>query len=243
MCGRYALTSPPETLRALFGYAEQPNFPPRYNIAPTQPIALVVAEPDANGMPQRRFRLARWGFLPGFVRDVAKFPLIINARSETATIKPAFRHAMKRRRCLVPADAYYEWLRYRVDGRLAPRAFLFRRRDGAPMALAGLWESYAGPDGGQIDTACILTTAANASTAAIHDRMPAIIAPADFSAWLDCDEGDSRNVARAAALLGPAPEDTLIFDEIGPAINKATNEGPELQQPLRAAPPTAACRD
>lgn len=234
MCGRYALTSAPEALRALFGYAEQPNFPPRYNIAPTQPIALVVAEPDAAGEPQRHFRLARWGFLPGFVQDVAKFPLIINARSETASIKPAFRNAMKRRRCLVPADAYYEWLRYHVDGRLARRAFLFRRRDGAPMAFAGLWETFSAPDGSQIDTVCILTTAANGATAAIHDRMPAIIAPADFSAWLDCGAGDPGNVARAAALLGPAPDDALVFHEIGPAINKATNEGPDLQQPLRA---------
>lgn len=171
------------------------------------------------------------------MQDVAKFPLIINARSETATIKPAFRHAMKRRRCLVPADAYYEWLRYRVDGRLARRAFLFRRRDGMPMAFAGLWESYAGPDGGQIDTACILTTAANGVTSAIHDRMPAIIAPDDFSAWLDCGAGDPDNVGRAAALLAPASEDALVFHEIGPAINKATNEGPDLQQPLRAGSP------
>jgi putative SOS response-associated peptidase YedK len=237
MCGRYALTSAPEALRALFGYAEQPNFPPRYNIAPTQPVALVVAEPDAEGAPQRHFRLARWGFLPGFVRDVAGFPLIINARSETASIKPAFRNAMKRRRCLVPADAYYEWLRYRVDGRFARRAFLFRRRNGALMAFAGLWETFSGPDGSQIDTVCILTTAANGATAAIHDRMPAIIAPADFSAWLDCGAGAPRNVARAAALLGPAPDDALVFHEIRPAINKATNEGPDLQQPLRAGPP------
>lgn len=237
MCGRYALTSPPEALRAMFGYAEQPNFPPRFNIAPTQPIALVVSETDAAGGSVRHFRLARWGFLPGFVQDVAKFPLIINARSETATIKPAFRHAMKRRRCLVPADAYYEWLRYRIDGRLARRAFLFRRRDGATLALAGLWESYAGPDGGQIDTACILTTAANGATSTIHDRMPAIIAPGDFSAWLDCGAGDPDNVRRAAALLAPASEDTLIFHEIGAAINKATNEGPDLQQPLRAGSP------
>ena len=237
MCGRYALTSPPEALRTMFGYAEQPNFPPRFNIAPTQPIALVVSEKDSAGDPISRFRLARWGFLPGFVQDVAKFPLIINARSETATIKPAFRHAMKRRRCLVPADAYYEWLRYRVDGRLARRAFLFRRRDGAPMAFAGLWESYAGSDGGQIDTACILTTAANGMTSAIHDRMPAIIAPGDFSAWLDCGAGEPANVACAAALLEPAPEDVLVFDEVGPAINKATNEGPDLQRPLRAASP------
>ena len=236
MCGRHALTSAPEALQALFGYAEQPNFPPRYNIAPTQPIALVVAEPDAAGEPQRHFRLARWGFLPGFVQDVAKFPLIINARSETASIKPAFRNAMKRRRCLVPADAYYEWLRYRVDGRLARRAFLFRRRNGAPMAFAGLWETFSAPDGSQIDTVCILTTAANGETAAIHDRMPAIIASADFSAWLDCGAGDPGNVARAAALLGPAPDDALVFHEIGPAINKATNEGPDLQQPLPVGP-------
>lgn len=228
MCGRYALTSPPEAIRKLFGYVETPNFPPRYNIAPTQPIPIVVAERGAGGAV-RRFMLARWGFVPGFVKDPRDFPLIINARAETVAQKASFRNAMKRRRCLVPADAYYEWLKVPTGGRLLRKPYLFRRADGAPMGLAGLWETYAGADGAEIDTACILTTNANAPTAAIHDRMPAILEPKDFEAWLD---GDAIRAEEAAALLKPAPDDALEFFEISPEINKATSEGAHLQAPL-----------
>lgn len=235
MCGRYALTSAPEALRALFAYEENPNFPPRYNIAPTQPIPIVIHNRDANGAWRRGFRLARWGFLPGFVKDVRDFPLIINARSETAVDKPSFRSAMKRRRCLVPADAYYEWLRLGAGRKTERRPYLFRRADGAPMAMAGLWETYAGADGAEIDTACILTTPANGATVAIHDRMPAILEPRDFSAWLDCDGVRADD---AAALLRPAGDDILEFFEISPEINRATTDGPQLQEPLlrRARP-------
>ena len=232
MCGRYALTTAPEALRKLFEYDENPNFPPRYNIAPTQPIAIVAQARGPDGAPRRRFMLARWGFLPGFVKDVKEFPLLINARSETAASKPSFRNAMKRRRCLVPADAYYEWLRAGEGRKATRRPFLFRRADGAPMGLAGLWETYCSADGSEIDTACILTTSANRATAAIHDRMPAIIEPRDFSAWLD---GDEASAAAAEALLRPAGEDVLEFFEIGPEINKATSMGPQLQEPLRRA--------
>ncbi|WP_424361156.1 SOS response-associated peptidase [Methylocystis parvus] len=228
MCGRYALTSAPEAIRRLFGYAETPNFPPRYNIAPTQPIAIVVGERGDRAPP--RFMLARWGFLPGFVKDPRDFPLIINARSETVLEKASFRAAMKRRRCLVPADAYYEWLKLGGAGRrIEKKPYLFRRADGAPMGFAGLWETYSGADGAEIDTACILTTDANAATLAVHDRMPAILEPKDFAAWLDCDEVSDQ---KAAALLKPAADDALEFFEIGPAVNKTASDGPELQEPL-----------
>jgi putative SOS response-associated peptidase YedK len=229
MCGRYALTSPPEAIRRLFGYAETPNFPPRYNIAPTQPIAIVVSARGADGAPTRRFMLARWGFLPGFVKDPRDFPLLINARSETAVEKASFRNAMKRRRCLVPADAYYEWLKLREGGKIARKPYLFRRADGTPMGLAGLWETWAGADGSEVDTACILTTEANGATVAVHDRMPAIVAPQDFADWLDSDR---VTAPEAAALLKPAPDDALDFFEIGPEINKATSIGAALQAPL-----------
>jgi putative SOS response-associated peptidase YedK len=228
MCGRYALTSPPEAIRQLFGYAETPNFPPRYNIAPTQPIPIVVAQ-RGDGGRVRRFMLARWGFLPGFVKDPRDFPLLINARAETALEKASFRNAMKRRRCLVPAEVYYEWLKLSAGRRIERKPYLFRRADGAPMGLAGLWETYIGTDGAEIDTACILTTEANAATAAVHDRMPAILAPNDFEPWLNCDE---VSATEAAALLRPAPEDALTFYEIGPDIGRVTCDGPELQQPL-----------
>ncbi|MGJ0509142.1 MAG: SOS response-associated peptidase [Methylocystis sp.] len=231
MCGRYALTSPPEAIRQLFGYPEAPNFPPRYNIAPTQPIPIVIAGREG-GAPTRRLMLARWGFLPGFVKDPRDFPLIINARAETVAEKASFRNALKRRRCLVPADAYYEWLKLSAGRRVERKPYLFRRADGAPMGLAGLWETYNGADGAEIDTACILTTQASLATAAVHDRMPAIVAPQDFAAWLDCDGVDAKE---AAALLKPAPEDALDFFAIGPEIGRVTSDGPHLQEPLAGA--------
>lgn len=235
MCGRYALTSPPEAIRQLFGYAETPNFPPRYNIAPTQPIPIVTAQREDGGR-MRHFMLARWGFLPGFVKDVREFPLLINARAETVVEKASFRNAMKRRRCLVPADAYYEWLKLTAGRRIARKPYLFHRADGAPMGLAGLYETYIGTDGAEIDTACILTTEASAATAAVHDRMPAIIEPGDFDAWLDCD---AVSATEAAALLRPADADVLAFYEIGPDIGRVTSDGPALQLPLaRTLTPT-----
>lgn len=232
MCGRYAVTSAPEALRALFRYEEKPNFPARYNIAPTQPIALVRQARDLDGATARHFLLARWGFLPGFVRDAAAFPLMITARAEGVVDKPSFRNAMRRRRCLIPADAYYEWRRSGAGRRAERQAFLFRRADGTPMALAGLFETYAGADGAEIDTACILTTDANAATGAIHERMPAVIAPADFDRWLDCE---AVAPIEAARLLKPAPDDAIAFFEIGPAVNKVANDGPDIQTP-RATP-------
>lgn len=231
MCGRYAITSPPEALRALFGYAELPNFPPRYNIAPTQPVPLVYSARGGDGARRRRFMLARWGFLPGFVTDTAAFPLLINAKSETAADKPSFRAAMKRRRCLLPADAYYEWLQGTAP-RAPKRPFLFRRADGAPMGLAGLYETYCSPDGSEIDTVCILTTDASGAAAAIHDRMPVVLEPRDFEAWLDCDGVEAGAAQR---LLRPAGNDVLEFFEIGPAVGKVANDGPQLQAPLRPA--------
>ncbi len=234
MCGRYAITSTPQALREFLGYIDAPNFPPRFNVAPTQPIPIICLERAPDG-PRRRFMLARWGFLPGFVKDVKSFPLLINARAEGVEDKPSFRAAMRRRRCIVPADAYYEWLRLK-DG--PSRPFLFRRKDGKPMGLAGLFETWCGADGSELDTACILTTDASAATVAIHDRMPAVLRDQDFAAWLDCDE---VSAAEAARLIRPAPPDALEFFEISRAVNKVANDGPEIQQPV--AKLTATCPD
>ena len=221
MCGRYAITLPPEAMRNFFRYAEQPNFPPRYNIAPTQPVPVVKLDRDG----ARHFALVRWGFLPGFAKDAKTFPLIINARAETIGEKPSFRNALRRRRCLFMMDGYYEWRRQERG----KQPFLFRRADGAPMGVAGLWETYCGADGSEIDTACLITTTANGAAAAVHDRMPAILEPEDFAAWLDLDE---LATPHAAALLRPAGDDVLEFFAIGAAIGKAANDGPELQRPL-----------
>lgn len=237
MCGRYAITLPPEAVRAFFAYLEQPNFPPRYNIAPTQPIPIVIAGPHTGGR-ERHFLLVRWGFLPGFVKDPKEFPLLINARAETLAQKPSFRAALKRRRCLVIADGFYEWRR---AARGASSAFLIRRVDRAPMGFAGLMETWSDPAGGEIDTACIVTTSANRLMASIHDRMPAMIEPDAFSLWLD---NDGVAPHEATALLRPAPEAALELVPVGPAVNRAANDDPAVQAPtgdaIRAAPPDEA---
>ena len=226
MCGRYAITLPPEAMRRLFGYSDQPNFPPRYNVAPTQPVPIVTC-PKAGEGP--RFSLVRWGFLPGFVKDPKTFPLIINARAEGVETKPSFRAAMRRRRCLFMADGWYEWRRATSPaGKMVKQPFLLRRRDRQPMGFAGLYETWSDPQGGEVDTGCIITTSANAATVAIHDRMPAIIDPRDFDVWLDCA---SERTDAALPLLRPAPDDLIEFLEVSSKVNSVRNDGPDLQAP------------
>lgn len=237
MCGRFAITLPPEALRALFAYRERPNFPPRYNIAPTQPIPIVRAARE-NGVVGRHFALARWAFLPGFAKDPRDFPLIFNARAEGLGAKASFRNALRRRRCLVPADAFYEWHRGGPAGRARSRspsqAYLARRVDGATMGLAALWETWAGPNGEEVDTACIVTTEANALSAAIHPRLPVVLEPGDWARWLDPDDAGAD---AAAALLRPPADDALAFVPVGDAVGSVGNDGPEIQQPI--GPPLA----
>jgi putative SOS response-associated peptidase YedK len=229
MCGRYAITLPPEAVRAFFGYVEQPNFPPRYNIAPTQPIPIVAAAEHSGGA-ERHFRLVRWGLIPGFVKDVKTFPLLINARAEGIAEKPSFRAAFKRRRCLVIADAFYEW---RAMGPKRPKQpYLIRRIDGLPLGFAGLYETYMDATGGEIDTACIVTTAANALMSEIHDRMPVILPQAAFSAWLD---HDATTPADALQMLRPAPEALLELVPVSTAVGRVANNGEEIQQPAGPA--------
>lgn len=220
MCGRYAITSAPEVIRALFRYAEQPNFPPRYNVAPTQPIPAVRL---ANG--ERQFALLRWGLLPSWVKDPKAFTLVINARGESVLDKPAFRNAMKYRRCLIPADGFYEW----QAGERGKRPFFVRSRSGAPMAFAGLWETWIGPHGEELDTVAIVTTRANATLGAIHDRMPVIVPPEAFDLWLNCKDVDAET---AAAIIAPAPDDMLEAYPISTAVNRVANDNAQLIEPL-----------
>jgi putative SOS response-associated peptidase YedK len=241
MCGRYAITLPPEAVRGYFAYDETPNFPPRFNIAPTQPIPIVFAEPHSGGR-KRHFQLVRWGFLPGFVKDPKTFPLIVNARAEGIAEKPSYRAALKRRRCLVIADGFYEWRKAPHPGgrgAAAKRPYLIRCVGGEPMGFAGLYETWSDPTGGEIDTACIITTTANGLVGLLHDRMPAIIAPEDFSAWLDVDAVDVRT---ALAFVKPAADEALELIEVGPAVNRAANDDASLQtpvaEPIRGAPAT-----
>lgn len=220
MCGRYSITSTPEVIRAMFRYADQPNFPPRYNIAPTQPVPIVrVVEGD------RHFALVRWGLIPPWVKDPRTFSLVINARGESVNEKPAFRNAMKRRRCLFPADGFYEW---RVEGR-GRRPFFVRPTGGGPMAFAGLWETWMGPNGEEMETAAIVTTRANRTLSPIHERMPVVVAPEAFDFWLDCANVDALT---ATALIAPALEDVLEAREVSSAVNRVANDAPELIAPV-----------
>lgn len=225
MCSRYSLTSPEEAVRALFRTRPAAPFPPRYNIAPTQPVAIV--RNDAMGA--RELVLVRWGLLPPWVKDPRDFTLLINARSETAADKPSFRGALRHKRCLVPSNGFYEW-----TGRAgARRPHLIRpskRSNHGLMALAGIYEHWLGADGSELETMAILTTAANAAVARLHDRRPVIIPEADYERWLDCCPGSAEPVRD---LLRPAPDDALEVIEVSPRLNDWRNEGPEVQEPLR----------
>ena len=219
MCGRYAVTSAPEAIRALFGYPEQPNFPPRYNVAPTQPVPIVRMTDG-----QKHFALVRWGLIPPWVKDPAAFSLLINARGETVCDKPAFRNAMKYRRCLIPADGFYEW----QAGARGKQPFYIRAKDGAPLAFAGLWETWTGPNGEEVETAAIVTTDANKEMAAVHHRAPVIVPPEQFDFWLDCANIGEQE---AASLFVRAPEGSMQVYEISTAVNRVANDSAELLRP------------
>jgi putative SOS response-associated peptidase YedK len=231
MCGRYAITLPPEAMRALFRYREQPNFPPRYNIAPTQPVPVVRQNEG-----ERQFILMRWGFIPGWVKDPKDFPLVINIRGETAAEKPSFRAALARRRCLMPADGFYEWHRIGQGPRGENRAYLFRRPDRGLFAFAALWETWSSPDGSEIDTVALVNGPANGLMSAIHERCPVIVDPKHFGLWLD----PAAEPKDYAALLRPPPDDLLEMVRIGPAVNKVANDGPEIQEPFARSAATAS---
>jgi putative SOS response-associated peptidase YedK len=219
MCGRYLITTAPEAMRALFRYLEQPNFPARYNVAPTQPVPIVRLLEGA-----RQFALVRWGFLPSWAKDPKNFTLLFNARGDTALEKPAFRNAMVRRRCLFPADGFYEW---KSDGKTR-KPFAVLPKSGGPIAFAGLWETWMGPNGEEVETAAILTTDANRTLRHIHPRMPVVVPPDAFDFWLDCAKVEA---ATAAALLVQAQEELFEAYEVSPAVNRAANDSPDLLMP------------
>ncbi len=222
MCGRFVITSPPAALRQSFGYVEQPNFPPRHNIAPTQPIPVVMVE---NGI--RHFRLMRWGLLPAWVKDPRKFTLLINARAETVLEKPAFKNAVKRRRCLIPADGYYEW----QASEARKRPHFVRRRDGGPIGLAGLAETWIGPNGEELDTVAIVTAPASRDLSVLHHRVPVTIAANDFERWLDCGAHDAESVM---ALLTAPEEGEFVWHQVSTRVNRVANDDAQLVLPITA---------
>lgn len=220
MCSRYNLLTPLEAVQSYFGAWNGEPYPPRYNIAPTQPVLIVRLDETR----RRELALVRWGLIPGWVKDPARLSLMINARAEGATEKASFRGAMRHRRCLVPANGFYEW----TGKARARQPHLIQRSDAGLIAFAGLWESWLGADGSEIDTMAILTVAANGALSSLHDRMPAILQPEHFDAWLDTR---SFNAEMAAEMLRPAPDALLEHISVDPRLNNARNEGPELIKP------------
>ena len=204
MCGRFALTLPPEAMRAYFGYVEQPNFPPRCDIRPTQPVAVMRLAGSAYS-----FTLMRWGFIPGFVRDEKAFPLLINARSESVFEKPSFRNAIRRRRCLFLSDGFYEWQKLDSSGR-KKQPFLIRRPMQGPIAMAGIFERWMSPNGSEVETCAILTTSANAMMSAVHERMPVILEKRQFEPWLSPE----ATVKEIEHLMRPLDDDALELVKI-----------------------------
>ncbi|MCA6122302.1 SOS response-associated peptidase [Bradyrhizobium sp. WSM 1704] len=222
MCGRFVITSPPAALREMFGYIEQPNFPPRYNIAPTQPIPVVLLQ---NG--GRHFQLMRWGLIPSWVKDPRTFSLLINARAETVREKPAFKNAIRRRRALVPADGYYEW----QDAGGRKRPFFIHRRNGEPVAFAALAECWMGPNGEEQDTVAIVTAPASRDLAALHHRVPVTIRPDDFARWLDCRTDDADEVM--PLLKGPDIGEFAWY-QVTTRVNSFANDDAQLTLPMTA---------
>lgn len=218
MCGRYALTDDEAALMAFFGFSDGVAVSPRYNIAPTQPIAIL-----RNDYGVRHLTFARWGLVPAWVEDPRAFSLLINARSDSLIEKPAFKNAMRYRRCIVPASGFYEWKRL---GR-HKQPYWIAPRSGGPIGFAGLWETWADRDGGEIDSACIVTVEANAVVRPVHDHMPAILARADFQLWLTAADPEE-----AAALLGPAPDDLLAAIQVSERVNRAEPDDPGLIAPV-----------
>ena len=216
MCGRYALTSPPAVIAERFGLAWTPDVPPHYNIAPTQTIPVV--RDTGQG---RELAWLKWGLIPSWAKDASIGTRLINARGETLGDKPAFRNAYRHRHCLVPADAFYEWKA--VGGRKQP--YCIRMRDQPVFGMAALWERWKGPDGQVVESCAIVTVDANSLIAELHDRMPLILAPGDYAAWLAAE-------TKEAALPGAVPAQDMVAYPVSPLVSNARNDGPACLTPI-----------
>lgn len=225
MCGRFLLTSPGTVLKEAFGLSEAVPWQPRYNLAPGQQVPIIRQEPDG----KRAFVLVRWGLVPPWAEDPALGNRLINARAETVILKPSFRDAFRKRRCLVPANGYYEWKQ--VGPRKQP--YLFRLREGKPFAIAGLWSRWQPePDRPALETCALITTEPNPIAAQVHSRMPAILLPEQYAVWLSPDTDPKR----ALAFLQPFEGEELESYPVSLLVNSPTRDGPELLWPLAEDP-------
>lgn len=221
MCGRFAITLPPEAMAQLFEAAPGNDLPPvpNYNVCPTDPVHVVAAGDSA-----RRLTAMRWGLVPHWYKTPTDGPLLINARADTIAEKPAFREAVRARRCVIPATGFYEWT---VGADKARLPWYIHRADGAPLAMAGIWQVWE-RDGQHLTTCAIVTCDAAGPMTEIHHRMPVILDPGDIGLWLG-EEGKG-----AAVLMKPAAPDVLAFHRVDPRVNSNRASGPELIEPIGA---------
>jgi len=256
MCARYSLAAPPNQLEKLLDVPMPEGIQPRYNIAPTQSVVAVRAE---SGEAEATF--LRWGLVPSWAEDLSIGQRLINARAETAAERPSFRSAFRKRRCLIPASSFFEWMHVQeVDERLdealrdvedAPtqlalfgtpkekvkaavrkQPYLIGLANGEPFAFAGLWERWHGPDDRPVDTCTVLTTEPNALVARLHNRMPCLLERDQFHDWLDPELSD---VAHLSRMLVPYDDDRMRSHPVNSRVSNVRNEGPDLIQPLELA--------
>jgi putative SOS response-associated peptidase YedK len=219
VCGRFNLFAAPREVADLFALCDVPDLPARYNIAPSQMVATVELQSDR---PGRVLTMMRWGLVPHWSKG-DKPAAFINARAESAAVKPAFRDSFRKRRCLIPASGFFEWAKTGS----AKQPYHFHQPGGSLFAFAGLWDRWTGP-AGPIQSCCILTTEANEVVRPLHDRMPVIMPPADFDKWLD----SKADPAGLEQLLRPLPANELQADAVSTLVNSPKNEGPELLKAL-----------
>lgn len=226
MCGRYRLSRRKQLVEEYFDTAPwDDNWNPRYNIAPTQPVPVVRQHPKE---PIRQISLMKWGLIPNWTKDPSIATGTINAKSETAATKPAFRDPLKFRRCLIPADGFYEWAR--KNGSKQP--YCFEVHEGELFAFAGLWDGWKNAEGQWIKTCSILTTTPNVVTSAIHDRMPVIVHPDSYDLWLD---PGMQNVAAISELLKPYDARLMRSYPVSTRINHVANDDEECSRPFVVA--------
>ena len=221
MCGRFSLSTPEAIIARFFNLVSVHKLKPRYNIAPTQNCPVIRIEAESG---QRTLDMLRWGLIPSWAKDKAIGNRMINARSETAAEKPSFRGAMKSRRCIIPADGFYEWKKL---GKMKVPQFIYRA-DGCLLAFAGLWERWNNPAGERIESFTILTTSPNELMRELHDRMPVILEPEEFEQWLD---PATQDASALTPLLDPAPEGILSFHPVSTRVNKPQNDDASLIVP------------
>ena len=221
MCGRFNLRLPSAQLAEIFHLLRAPDFLPRYNIAPTQPVAAIRTEDG-----QRELALLHWGLIPSWAKDPKMGARMINARAETVAEKPSFRSAFRRHRCLIPASGFYEWKQ--TDSRVK-QPYHIAMRDDRAFAFAGLWEHWNGNDGSEIESCTIITTEANEFLKEIHDRMPVILHADDHDRWLD---PKNENKTELLSLLTPYPAEEMRADTISTLVNNVRNDSPECLAPV-----------